>query len=443
MSNILAKKFNFLSLLKFTAPTIIMMVFMSFYTMIDGVFVSKYIGTSALSAVNIVYPFLSFVIAVAIMLATGGSAVIAKKMGENKLKEAKENFSLIILIGIIIGIIITILGLIFLDPLIRLLGASDAIYQFCYDYGLILILFTTFGILQMLFQYFFVTAGKPTIGLIVTFIGGVANIVLDYVFIVPMDMGIAGAALATGIGFSIPAIFGFFYFLLNKKGVLHLTKPKLDFKMLFSTFVNGSSEMVINLAGAVTTFLFNIVMMQYLGEDGVAAITIILYAQFLLIAIYLGYSSGIAPIISYNYGNKNTQELRKLFKISMIFLIVTSLINYIVSILLANNIVTIFAEQGTSVFNIAKDGFRTFSISYIFIGINIFASGMFTALSNGKVSAIISFLRTFLFLIISIIFLPKILGIEGIWLAVPIAEFLTIIISIIYLIKLRKTYEYA
>lgn len=441
MSNSLAKKFNFSSLLKFTMPTIIMMVFMSLYTIVDGVFVSRFVGTNALSAVNIVYPFVNIVIAVAIMLATGGSAVIAKKMGEGKSNEARENFSLLVTIGIVIGLLITILGIIFLKPIINMLGATTILFDYCYDYTLVLLLFVPFTITQLLFQYFFVTAGKPSIGLILTVIGGFSNIILDYVFIVPMDMGIKGAAIATGIGYLIPAICGIIYF-CHKKGTLYFVKPKWNFKVILDSCSNGSSEMVTNLSTGVTTFLFNIVMIKYLGENGVAAMTIVLYGQFVLTAVYLGFSSGVAPIISYNYGNNNKQQLRKIFQVSTIFITVTSVLSFGASILLSSNMVHIFANVGSEVYNIAINGFLLFSFSFLVTGVNIFASAMFTAFSNGIVSAVISFLRTFVFIVIGIMFLPLAWGVNGIWLAVPIAEILTLIISLICFVKYRHTYGY-
>lgn len=442
MSNILSQKFTTWTLLKFTAPTIIMMVFMSLYTMVDGVFVSNLIGENALSAVNMVYPIQSIIIAIAIMFATGGSAVIAKKMGEGNSQEAKRNFSLIITVSIGIGIVVLMLGLLFIEPIITLLGATEALYNYCYDYLSILILFTPLAMLQMLFQFLFVTAGKPNYGLVATVAGGIANIVLDYVFIHSLGMGIAGAALATGVGYSIPAIFGLLYFAFNKTGVLCFTKFKFDMKVLLQTCMNGSSEMVTNLATAVTTFLFNIIMIRYLGENGVAAVTIVLYAQFLLTAVYLGFSSGVAPIFSYNYGEENADELKKIFKISMLFIAISSVVIFIFSIIFTPNIVGVFVKEQSEVFPIAINGFLLFSIGYLFTGFNIFASAMFTAFSNGKISAIISFARTFIFIILGIMFLPKFIGVSGIWLAVPFAEIVTLVLSFFFILKLKKFYQY-
>ncbi|QQO09228.1 MATE family efflux transporter [Breznakiella homolactica] len=441
--NALSQNFSFPSLLRFALPTIIMMVFMSLYTMVDGVFVSRLIGTKALSAVNIVYPLINFVVAVGIMLASGGSAIIAKQMGEGRAREANENFSFITVVGILMGAVLSILGFIFIEPLLRLLGANDAIYGYCYDYTRMLLFFIVPSIMQMLFQFFFVAAGKPNTGLLVTVAGGVANIILDYVFIALAGMGIRGAALATGIGYSIPGLFGLIYFTAKRKGTLYFVKPRFRPAVLLKTCTNGASEMVTNISTAVVTFLFNIIMMNYLGEDGVAAITIVLYAQFLLTSLYMGYSSGVAPVISYNYGKNNHRQLKKLFRISMVFLSVSSVLMYVLALLLENSIITIFTAPGTEVFAIAENGFRLFAFAYLFMGINIFASSLFTALSNGKVSAILSFLRTFVFIVLAIGILPRVIGINGVWLAVPAAEVLAIAVSLFYIHTLRGRYKYA
>ena len=441
--NTLARKHNLWSLLRFTAPTIIMMVFMSLYTMVDGMFVSRFVGTAALSAVNIAYPAISVVVAIAIMLATGGSAVIAAQMGQGQPRLAKENFSLLVYVGIAVGLLLTILGFAFLQPLVTLLGANAATFAYCTDYLAVLLPFTPFAILQLLFQYFFVTAGKPVLGLVTTMAGGMANIVLDYLFIVPMGMGVAGAALATGIGYAIPGIFGLAYFGLCRSGTLSLVRPRWRLDTLVSSCLNGSSEMVTNLATAITTYLFNIIMMRLLGEDGVAAITIVLYAQFLLTAIYLGYASGVGPVISYHHGSGNRAELKKLFRMSMLFIAVSSLLTFGMTLLLGRPLVLIFTGAGSTVYDLALRGFMLFGISYLFIGFNIFASALFTAFSDGRVSAIISFARTFLFLVVAVLLMPMAFGIDGVWLSVPAAELAALAVSAWYLIRLRHKYHFA
>ncbi len=442
MKNSLGKDFTIWTLLKFTFAPTAMMIFMALYTMIGGVFVSNLINDYALSAVNIVYPAVSVVVAVAIMLGTGGSAIIAKNMGEGKEQEARENFSLICVFGLILGIIIAIVGVIFIDNIILLLGATDKLFDYCHDYAVIIIVFTPMAIFQMLFQNFFVTAGKPQLGLTVTLLGGVANIVLDYVFVAIFQMGIGGAAVATGIGYSIPAIYGIYYFGIKKKTLLHFVKPVLRSHVLLKTCTNGSSEMITNLSISVTTFLFNIMMLKYLGENGVAAITIILYAQFLLTSIFIGYSQGVGPIFSYNYGEKNYRKIKKYFKMSMLIIFISSILMMVVSMQFEDILIGIFARPNTEVFNIAKEGFMLFAISFAFTGFNIFASALFTAFSNGKISAFISMLRTFVFLVLSILLLPQIIGYNGIWLSVPLAELLGLGISIICLIRSKNEYMY-
>lgn len=287
MNNRLSQTFNACSLIKFTLPTTIMLIFMSLYQMVDGVFVANFVGENALSALNIVYPVPSVIIALSIMLATGGSAIIVKKMGEKKAREAKEDFSLIIVTGLVLGIVFLVAGLLFLQPLIELLGATDKLYQYCYDYLLVLVLAAPLAVFQMLFQTFFVTAGKPHIGLTLTIIGGCVNIVFDYIFINLCHMGVTGAAVATAMGYAVPALAGLLYFWRNRNGTLYFVKPVFRKKVLLYTCTNGSSEMVNNIAVSITTFLFNILMLKYAGEAGVAAITVVLYAQFLMTSVFM------------------------------------------------------------------------------------------------------------------------------------------------------------
>lgn len=441
MSNSIAKNFKFFSLLRFAFPTMVMMVFMSLYTIIDGICISRFVGTDALSSANIVYPVLSLVIAVGVMLATGGSAVIAKKLGEKREEEARENFSFLILVGFLIGIVFMVMGNLFIEPIVRVLGATDRLLPYCLDYLRILLYFAPACILQLLCQTFFVTAGKPMTGLILTISGGIANIVLDYVFMKPLDMGIAGAALATGIGQLIPSVIGMCYFLFVRKN-LYLVKPGIQMTMLKESCLNGSSEMVTNLSNAVITFLFNIVMMRFLGEPGVAAITIVLYGQFLFNAMYMGFSMGVAPVISFNYGCKRNDMLQRLFKICISYISVSSIIITAAALLSSPIIVEIFTPIGTDTYEIAKKGFFLYSINYIFAGMNIFSSSMFTAFSDGKISAVISFVRTFGFIVINILLLPYLIGVNGVWLSVPAAEFMTVFITIYFFYKKRKDYHY-
>lgn len=440
--NGIAQEFNLISLLRFVAPTVVMLVFMSLYQMVDAVFVSKFVGENALSALNIVYPFPSIVIAVSIMLATGGSAIIARNMGEGKEKEAKENFSFIVLVGAVIGVAIATAGILFIEPLIYMLGATPSLYDYCYEYLFILVLSVPLSVFQMLFQSFFVTAGKPHLGLTLTVLGGVSNIVLDYVFIVLCGFGVSGAALATSIGYSIPGLFGLIYFAVSRKGTLYFVKPVFRWGVLFKCCINGSSEMVNNLAVAVTTFLFNVLMLKYAGEAGVAAITIVLYAQFLMTSAFMGFSSGIAPVVSFNYGSGNVRQLKKIFKISVWVITVVSAAVFVIAETCSDVVIMVFTPAESEVFGLTKYGFAIFSFSFLCTGMNIFASALFTAFSNGKISAILSFLRTFVFLTACLLFLPLFWGVDGIWLAVPVAEVMALFVSVYYLVRFKKVYQY-
>ena len=441
MSNSIAKDFKFFSLLRFALPTMVMMIFMSLYSIVDGIFISRLLGTDALSASNIVYPVISIVFAVGIMLSTGGSALIAKKLGEGKEREAREDFSFLTLVSFLFGIAILLIGNIFIEPIVRALGSTDALLPYCVDYLSVSLLLAPAAMLQMMFQTFFVTAGKPLIGLMLTISGGVANMILDYLFMGPFNMGISGAALATGIGELIPAVIGLFYFLFTRHS-LYLTKPVVRFQVLKESCFNGSSEMVTNLSTAVVTYLFNITMLKFLGEPGVAAITIVLYGQFLFNALYMGFSMGVAPVISYNHGSQNLPLLKRIFKICIGFISISSILITIMALVSSPVIVEIFTPIGSATYDIAKTGFFLFSINYIFAGINIYSSSMFTAFSDGKVSALISFVRTFVLIVLNILLLPYLIGVNGVWLAVPAAEFMTLFLSVYLFYKKRDVYHY-
>lgn len=442
MENRLNQNFHTLSLLKFTFPTTMMLLFMSMYQMVDGVFVSNFVGEYALSALNIVYPIPSIIIAISIMLSTGGSAIIAKNMGEKRGQEAKENFSLILLAGLVFSVVFLVVGTVWLEQIIYLLGATQDLYAYCYDYLLILVLATPLAVFQMLFQTFFVTAGRPNLGLVTTIVGGCVNVVFDYLFVAVGHMGVRGAAVATAMGYAVPAVVGLVYFTVCRRGTLYVVKPVLRGRVLLNSCTNGASEMVNNAAVSITTFLFNILMLRYAGEEGVAAITVVLYAQFLMTSIFIGFSSGVAPIISYNYGKQNYPLLQRVFRISVGVIVVSSVLVFLLSELLSTWVVGVFAPPGSAVFDLAQAGFYIFSISFLFTGTNIFASALFTAFSDGKVSAILSFLRTFVFLIACLFVLPGILELDGIWLAVPVAEGMALLVSLYYLLTRRSVYHY-
>lgn len=442
MAQSIGQKFTPAALLRFAFPSMVMMMLMSCYTIVDGIFISRFLGDNALSSVNIVYPVINILLAIGVMLATGGSAVVAKKMGEGKQDEAKQDFSMFTAIGVGASLVILAATLLFLEPVCRMLGANDALLNNCMAYLRTVILFAPACMLQSLFQAFFVTAGKPHIGLTLIVSAGICNGILDYVFLGPLGFGIEGAALATGIGQMIPAVFGVCYFFFVK-GDLHFTGFRVYGKTLGAACVNGSSEMVTNLSNAVITYLFNQTMLRLAGESGVAAITIILYAEFLFNALYLGFSMGVAPVISYHYGAKNDAELQNIYRISRRFVILSSFVIMAASFLSSNGIVGIFVDSGTQTYALAVEGFSLFSLAFLFSGFNIFSSALFTALSDGKTSAIISFIRTFGFIVVSLLTLPALFGVTGVWMAIPTAEFFTMFLSWYFHRSKRSIYHYA
>ena len=439
MNTSIAREFRFGELLKFSFPSIIMMIFMSLYTIVDGFFVSRFVGTDALSAINIVYPLLSVFVAIAVMFATGGSAVVSKQLGEGEEQEAKQNFTLIVMASLAVTAIVMLLSFCFLNPLIHLLGADESLMRYCREYLIILLIFAPLSVLQMLFQNFFVTAGRPGLGLGLTILAGLANMALDYLFIVPFGLGIAGAALATAAGYCIPAFGGLIFFFKNKRG-LHFGRPKLRPKILVESSFNGSSEMVTNLSASVTTLLFNIMMMRFAGPDGVAAITVVLYCQFLMTALFLGFSIGVAPVISYHYGAQNYGYLKKLITMCGGFTLAGPVIVFITSFCSSTLIASVFSPPGSPVYPLMAHGMRLFSISFLFAGVNVFGSALFTALSNGKVSATISFSRTFLFTVAGILILPQLFEMDGLWLSIPFAEAVTVLFVALFLKRLKTRY---
>lgn len=440
--NVLDRKITFFSSLRFAFPSIVMMVVMSLYSVADGMFVSRLVNTDAFSAVNIIFPLLSVMIALGTMFGTGITAIVSKKLGEGKNKEANENMTFIVLFTTILGVVIAGICLFCLKGIIYLLGANDSVYDYCRDYAYTLIFFVPAGLLQILFQSLFIAAGKANLGLIVTVLGGLANIVLDYIFIAFCGMGIAGAATATGIGYCIPTVFGLFYFAFRRNGMLKFTVPKPNLRVLLKTVTNGSSEMVSNLSSSVTTFLFNIIMMRFIGQTGVAAIATLLYLDFVLVAIGLGYAMGVAPLFGFNYGGKDRVRIKKLFKVSVIFNLAIGAATAILTFAFARPLTSLFAPEGSEVFELAVNGLRIYSAGYFFKGFNIFASAMFTAFSNGLISALLSFLRTMVFLVAALLSLTALFGVAGVWYASPLAEALSFVVCLIFVVLYAQKYGY-
>ena len=439
--NALSRQYSPLTIIRFALPNVIMMIFMSLYTIVDGMFISRFVSTVALSSVNMCFPLTSVQLGIGIMIGTGGSAIIAKKMGENKSEEARQNFTSLVVFSLIVSILIMGFCLIFLRPILLFLGTSPLQMKDCMIYARILMYFTPMLFLQVIFQSYFVTAGKPSLGLFVIVLGGVANVILDYLFMRIFHWGIAGAAIATGIGYSLPGVIAIGYFLWNRNQALYFVNFHFDRKVLIKACLNGSSEMISNVAIAITTFLFNLIFMYYWQEEGVASITIVQYYQFVFSSIFIGFSLGIAPIISYKYGAQDFKQLKSITRFCILFVMGCALAAYLASILTIEQSLRIFT-QDAKVFEIVMEGFPIYAISFILMGISIFSSGFFTALNNGVISGIISFARTFFFLIGCMLLFPMWFGSVGIWWSVPVAELFGVIISAFFLFWKRKQYGY-
>ena len=443
MDNRLTMKHNARSLLKFAMPTIIMTVFMSLYTMVDGIFVANFVSADALAGLNLVIPGLSVLVAFSVLISAGGSVVVSRKLGEGKGEQARGDLTFIVLLTMAFGAAVMVLALLFARPILGVLGATENLYDAAFDYYQMLAMFTVPCLLQVQFQYFFVTAGAPALGLACVVAGGISNVILDYVFIVPLDMGIRGAAMATGIGYSIPAVVGLVWFTCNRKGLLCFTKPHFSLSTLRESTVNGIASMIINLAGAMVTWLYNRVIILYLGETGISAATIVLYARFMFNSVLSGYSSGVAPVISFNYGKKDFEQVKLLFRTSLKAVLACSVLVLAASVLLRDAIVALFASGDAVLADMAHRGILLFSISYLFNGVNTFAATLFSSLSNGKLSAVMASMNTFVFLIGAMLLLPRLgLGADGVWLAVPAAEFLSLFLSVYLLKKKQSTYQY-
>lgn len=439
----ISEHFTYKKLIKFTLPTIMMMIFTSIYGVVDGLFISNVVGSNAFASVNLIMPAIMILGTFGFMIGTGGSAIVSKTIGEGDNKKANKYFSMLIYFEIILGVIFTIIGLFVLEPVAKLLGATDEMMEYCLIYGRILLCGTTFFLLQNSFQSFIVVANKPQFGLIITVIAGVINMILDAVFVYICKWGVAGAAWATIISQVIGAIIPLIYFIKKNSSLLKLVKTKFELKPILKTCSNGSSEMVTNLSMSLVNMLYNAQLMKYAGADGVTAYGIIMYVGFIFTGVYFGYSVGTAPVIGYNYGAENTDELKNLLKKSLKLLGIASIILTALAEIFAGILANIFVSYDIELVALTSNAIRLFAISYIISWLNIFASSFFTALNNGLVSAIISFMRTLVFQIIMILLLPTLFGLNGIWLAVVVAEILSLIISIFYLIKNKKKYQYA
>ena len=436
----LSEHFTYNKLLRFVFPSI----FTSIYSVVDGLFVSNFVGKTALASINLILPFLMGLSALGFMIGTGGSAIVAKTLGEGDPKRANSYFSMLVYVTAIGGIILALLGMLLVPSVASFLGAEGELLSNCILYGRISFISMPAFMLQNVFQSFFVTAEKPKLGLAVIITAGVTNMILDLLFVGILGFGLAGAAVATVCGEMIGGLFPVFYFSRKNSSLLRLGKTQFNGRILMQTCVNGSSELMTNLSSSIVNSLYNIQLMKFAGENGVAAYAAIMYVNFIFIAIFLGYSIGSAPIISYHYGAGNHGELKNLYKKSLQLVGSWGILLFVLAQLLATPLAKLFVGYDSTLLAMTQTGFRIYSLVYIINGFNIFGSSFFTALSNGVVSAVISFLRTLVFQIGAVLILPIVFGgINGIWSSVTVAELLTLCITITFFVRQRRKYHYA
>lgn len=438
----LSDHFTYRKLLKFVAPSAVMMMFTSIYGVVDGLFVSNYVGKVPFAAINLVMPFIMILGGIGFMIGTGGSALVSKTLGEGDRKKANRYFTMMIYLSLICGAAASVIGFVFIRPISYLLGATDTMIGDCVEYGRMIFLFTTAFMMQNVFQSFLVTAEKPRLGLLATVGAGVTNMALDAWFIAGLGWGVKGAALATGISQTVGGILPLIYFLRPNSSLLKITRTKLEGRPVFLAVTNGSSELMSNISASVVSMIYNFQLMKFAGEDGVAAYGVLMYVQFVFIALFIGYAIGSAPIIGYHYGAINHSELKNMLKKSIIIMSISGVIMTLLAQALALPIAKVFVGYDEGLFDMTVHAFRVFSFSFILAGINIFASSFFTALNNGAVSAAISFLRTLIFQSTVVIVLPMIWELDGIWLSITVAEVFALIISVTFLAAKRKKYNY-
>ena len=438
----LSDHFSYSKLIKFTLPTIAMMIFTSIYGVVDGVFVSNCVGSDAFAAVNLIMPIIMILGSVGFMIGTGGSAIVSKTLGEGKKEKANEYFSMLVYLCVVSGVILSVIGIIFTGPIAVLLGAKGSIAKDCVTYGRTVFFMLTGLFLQNAFQSFLVVAEKPKLGLFVTLLAGFTNMFLDFLFVYVLRFGVFGAALATGISQFVGSVIPIIYFAGGKNNVLKLTKCRFNKDIIIKTCINGSSEMVTNMSMSLVNILYNMQLMKYIGTNGVVAYGIIMYVGFIFVGTYMGYAVGSAPVISYHYGAGNKDELKNLLKRSLTIIIVSSVVMTLIAEIIAGYLAGIFVSYDNNLLELTTEAIRIYAVSYLISGVNIFASSFFTALNNGVVSAVISFMRMFVFQIVMILLLPVVLGISRIWTAVIAAEVLSVVISVMFLVKNRKKYSY-
>ena len=420
----LARNITYGSILRFAAPTILSFVFLNIYFIIDGVFVTRAVGTAGLAAVNITMPVFGVIMALATMMTTGGSALIASLLGAGKLDAARNGFSFLLFSCVAGSALVATLALLLLRPLIGILGADAGLFPLCEAYIMPLVISGPFIMGGVILDGFFIVEGRPTLSMVSGMVGGFINIALDYVFLFRWGMGIEGAAIASGIGYSFSAVVGLFYFGIWGKGTLAIVRPVPCWNILKKSASNGVSEMVSMLSGSVVVIVLNNIMMGLAGENGVAAISIAQYVEELLTSVYMGYAEGVAPLMSYNHGARDFEKVRRIFRFSLRIIAGFGMATFLCSFLIAEPVVAVFTEGNEAVFQMAAHGFRLFAVGFLFVGFNIYGSSLFTALNNGRISALLSFCHTLVFLLGMLLLLPHFLGVNGVWLASPAAEFL-------------------
>jgi putative MATE family efflux protein len=434
--------FTYKKLLRFTLPSIAMMVFISIYGIVDGFFVSNYVGKVPFAALNYIYPFLMILGALGFMFGTGGSAFIAKTIGEGDKEKANRTFSMIIFATVILGVGFSALGEIFLEEISYLLGATGDMHKGCVEYGRIFLIFMPALMLQFVFQGLCVTADKPKLGLWSTIAAGVANMLFDWLLVGVYPLGLEGAALATGISQLIGALIPLVYFSFPNSSLLKIVRPKFDRRSLAKICANGSSELMTNISSSIVCILYNYRLYDMAGEDGVAAYCVIMYVAFIFISAYVGYAVGCAPVVSYNLGADNKKELKSVFKKSLTIIGACSIVMLALSLLLAKPLSLMYVSYDADLLDLTVNAFRIYSFSFLFAGIAIFGSSFFTALNNGLISAVISFLRTLVFQIAAVLLLPLIWGVDGIWASIIVAEFLAAVLTVVLIFAYRKRYGY-
>ncbi len=439
----LSDHFSYKRLIRFVLPSIGMMVFTSLYGMVDGYFVSNYTGKEPFAAINLVFPFLMILSTIGFMFGSGGSAIVSKTMGEGKMKKAEKYFSQLIYAGLISGLLLGLLGILLLKPVSYFLGATDSNVDYCVLYGTIYLLAMPLNTLQFIFQSFTVTAERPRLGLVTTLIAGFGNMFGDYFFVAVFKWGLAGAAAATSMSMMLGGVIPLIYFAnKNNSSKLRLVKTGFDVRMLLKACSNGLSELMTNISMSVVSVVYNWELLKYAGANGVAAYGVIMYAGFIFIAIFVGYSIGMAPIVGFNYGANNHEELHNVHMKSLKMIGVTGVFMLILSYLLAPALANFYVGYDAELYEMTKTAFRIYNLSCLVMGFNIYASAFFTALSNGIVSATISFARTFFFQLLAVVALSALFGITGIWFAIVVAEGLCLLVSGFFFIRLRSRYHY-